>query len=195
MSQPTHSALAPISTTNRSKVTNARLRGKVTARSLFVDGDGRTPWARRYRDLVGLLVDDAGGLETMTELKLSLCRRAAALIVECERMENALADGEEIDIDLLARMSSHTRRISETIGLNRVKRDITPTLAELVATHKAAKAAAASIEAKPVKPAKTIDATPAAPQPAPLTGDPSPLDDEAFSLVDEPNAFLEEATS
>jgi hypothetical protein len=194
MSNCHQSPVELISSKNRSRVTNARLRGKVTSRSLFVTGDGRTPWARSYRDLVGLFADDAGGLETMTELKLSLIRRAAALIVECERMENALADGEEIDIDLLARMSSHVRRISETIGLDRAKRDVTPTLAELLSAHRV-KALDAPIEAKPIKPAKTIDATPAAPQPIALTGDASPLDDEAFSLADEPNAFLEEPTS
>jgi hypothetical protein len=128
MSELHHNLVEMVSPTNRSKVTNARLRGKISAHSLFVDGDGRTPWARRYRDLVGLLCDDAGGLAVLTELKLSLIRRAAALILECERMENALADGEEIDVDLLARLSSHVRRISETIGLERVKRDVVPRL-------------------------------------------------------------------
>lgn len=138
MSQLHRSEVEKVSATNRSRVTNARLRGRVSAHSLFVDGDGRTPWARRYRDLVGLLCDDAGGLTLLTELRLSLIRRAAALILECERMECGLADGEEIDVDLLARLSSHVRRISEAIGLDRVRRDVTPTIGELVASHKAA---------------------------------------------------------
>lgn len=77
----------------------------------------------------------------MTELKLALIRRAAALVVECERLENCLANGETVDVDLLARLSSHTRRIAETIGIDRVKRDTTPTISELVADHNAANTA------------------------------------------------------
>lgn len=76
--------------------------------SLFAATDGRSPWARRYRDMVALLVGDAGGLETHSELKLSSIRRCAALIVECERMELILADGGAVDMDLLARTSKGT---------------------------------------------------------------------------------------
>jgi hypothetical protein len=155
MSLSTHNTVEQFSRHNRSRVTNARFRGKVTARSLFVDGDGRSPWARRYRDLVGLICEDAGGVSLLTELRLALIRRAAALVVECERMENALADGEEIDVDLLARLSSHVRRIAESIGLDRVKRDTVPTLDQLVAQHKAVARAA-----EPIKP---LAATPVAP--------------------------------
>ncbi len=168
-----HDLVEKVSPTNRSRVTNARLRGKISAHSLFVDGDGRTPWARRYRDLVGLLCDDAGGLAVLTELKLSLIRRAAALILECERMENALADGEKIDVDLLARLSSHVRRISESIGIERAKRDITPSLAELIAGHQAA---------KPAERAKPLAATPAATASSSLASEPPALADHAEPL-------------
>ena len=116
-------------------MTNERLRGHVSAHSLFIDADGRTVWARRYRDLVALLADDAGGLQFMTELKLALIRRTAALICECEALENKLANGEVIDVDLLARLSSHLRRLAETVGVNRVRRDAVPSLAEVVAKH------------------------------------------------------------
>lgn len=134
MSASSH--IVAIAPTNRSKVTNERLRGRVTTKSLFVEGDGRTPWARRYRDLVALYADDAGGLATLPELKLSLIRRAAALTVECERLEGELAEGKAVDIELLARTSSHLRRIAESIGLDRVKRDVTPSLADIAARHR-----------------------------------------------------------
>jgi hypothetical protein len=151
----TSAAQATMKSKGRSKMTNARFAGKVTSRSLFLDGDGRSPWSRRYRDLVALFADDAGGLSTLTELKLSLIRRAAALVVECERLENALADGKEIDIDLLARMSSHVRRISETIGLERAKRDVTPSLSDILREH--AEAAEAAKAAKGAKGAKAVE--------------------------------------
>ncbi len=67
-------------------------------------------------------------------MKLSLIRRAAALTVECERLEGELALGKEVNVDALARVSSHLRRIAESIGLDRVKRDITPSLADIAAS-------------------------------------------------------------
>jgi hypothetical protein len=105
-------------------------------------------------------------------LKLALIRRAAALVVECERMENVLADGGEVDVDLLARLSSHTRRISESIGLDRVKRDVTPTIAELVAKHNAA---------KPTKRIETAAATIPTPTSPALVSDRAALDEEAVA--------------
>jgi hypothetical protein len=122
------SADAASKPTTRSRVTNGR--------SLFVSADARSPWARRYKDLVELFADDAGGVSSLTELRVSIIRRAAALTVECERMEGELADGRPVDIDALARTSGHLRRLAETVGLNRVKRDVTPTIADIVARHR-----------------------------------------------------------
>ncbi len=120
----------------RSRVTNARISGRINSKSLFAgEVDGRSLWARRYRDLVAGYVDDAGGVGALSELRLSLIRRIAALTVEAERLEVDLASGKTVDVDLLARLSSHIRRIAETIGLDRKVKDITPTLAEIVARH------------------------------------------------------------
>ena len=133
--------IACMKPTGRSRVTNARLKeGKVNSRSLFAEADGRTPWARRFRDLVALFVDDAGGLSRMTELKLAIIRRAAALAVECERLEGELAEGRPIDVDAYARISSHLRRIAESIGLDRASRDVTPTLDEIISSTRAKRA-------------------------------------------------------
>ena len=44
-----------------------------------------------------------------------------------------LAEGREgVDVDLLARMSSHLRRIAESIGLDRVHSQRVPSLSELM---------------------------------------------------------------
>ncbi len=167
MTQQASPAVVTMKPSARSKMTNARFKGKVSSKSLFLDGDGRSPWSRRYRDLVALFADDAGGLSTLTELKLALIRRAAALIVECERLENALADGEQVDVDLLARMSSHLRRIAETIGLDRVKHDVTPTLSAILAAHAEEKKAAK----KPTKRAEPPAKPPIAAAPEKRTSD------------------------
>lgn len=135
--------------TARSKVTNARLSGKRLSTRSLLNTDGRTAWARRYRDLVVMLSDDAGGAEGLSELKLGLVRRVAALTIEAEKLEVQLAEGEEVDIDLLARLSSHIRRISETIGLNRAVRDVTPTLAQIIEAHRAKSPEKPATEPKP----------------------------------------------
>ncbi len=58
---------------------------------------------------------------------MALIRRAAALAVECERLECQLAEGKPVDVDLLGRLTGHLRRIGESIGLDRAQRDVTPT--------------------------------------------------------------------
>jgi hypothetical protein len=68
---------------------------------------------------------------------------------------------------LLARLSSHVRRIAESVGLDKVRRDTTPTIDQLVASHKAA--------AKAAERAKPLAATPVAPTSSSPTGDHSQL--------------------
>lgn len=140
---------------------------------LFVDQDARGPWARRYADLVAMIADDLGGPDGMTELKLGMVRRAAALMLECERLEGELAMGAKVDIDQLGRITGHLRRIGETLGLDRVVRDITPSLSDIIRAHaetaphsKASQqgAAAEATEPRPraVRNAAAIDDAPAA---------------------------------
>lgn len=114
--------------TSRSKVTNGR--------NLFVDSDGRGAWARRFRDLCALHVEDLGGSSVLSEAQGSLIRRAATLEVELERREGQLAKGDEVDLDAYSRTAGHLRRILETLGIERRQRDVTPSLADLVALHK-----------------------------------------------------------
>jgi hypothetical protein len=121
--------------------------------NLFVCGDGRTVWARRFKDLVEGMVTDAGGFEAVSELKLGLIRRCAALCAECERMESELALGPTVDIDLLARTASHYRRIAETVGLDRAQKDVSPSLSDIVKQH----------AQKPAGPPKAPQASPVAP--------------------------------
>jgi hypothetical protein len=115
---------ALVSPTQRSRVT--------TGKAMFVEGDGRGPWARRRRDLEALFADDMGGASTLTEFQLSLVATAGTLRLELERLEGRMSMGEPVDIDLYARVAGHFRRICETLGIERRKRDITPTLGEIL---------------------------------------------------------------
>ncbi|WOJ89857.1 hypothetical protein RZS28_00640 [Methylocapsa polymorpha] len=91
----------------------------------YVLGDGNSPWARRQRDLVALHAEDAGGAETLSAAKLSLCHRAAALETELEMLEGQLSLGKPVDLDLYGRLAGHLRRILETLGTERRAKDVT----------------------------------------------------------------------
>src|ERR1700694_1292357 len=73
---------------------NRRIRSAVTnGTRAYVEGDGNGPWARRQRDLVALLADDAGGAEHISAAKLGLCHRTAALQTELEMLEGKMSLG------------------------------------------------------------------------------------------------------
>lgn len=115
---------------------------RTNGRRLFVDGDGRSPWARRWRDLVALYSDDLGGASTLSAFQSGLVETAATLRCELEKLEGELSVGKPVDLDLFGRSAGHYRRICETLGLERRSRDVTPTLSEYLEQRAAAIAAA-----------------------------------------------------
>jgi len=104
---------------------------------VFVSADGRTAWAKRFRDLVADHASDLGGSDNLSQSQKALVRRAAALGIELERMEGDLAEGRAVDLDLFGRLSGHQRRILETLGIERRKKDLAPTLAQYRAQRQA----------------------------------------------------------
>jgi hypothetical protein len=140
---PADSAIAAdLPAAQRSKVTNGR--------SLFVDGDGRGPWARRLRDLMAEHARDLGGLDALSSQQASLVRRAATITVELEKMEGRMSKGDDdVSLDEYARVAGHLRRILETLGIGRKPRNVTPSMREYLAgrARQAADATAARREA------------------------------------------------
>ena len=110
----------------RSRVSNGR--------DLLPGIDGRSPTARRYRDVLAALVVDQGGADAMTEARMALCRRFAAAACLAEAMEARLVNGETIDIGEHCLLSSTLVRIANRIGINRIARDVTPTIDEYLRT-------------------------------------------------------------
>jgi hypothetical protein len=111
-----------------------------SGRKLFLEGDPNSAWSRRYHDLILGHINDisaGAGPNALSEAQLSLCRRAAAIECELERLDAMLSQGEEVSLDEYGRASSHLRRLFETLGLRRQARDVTPTLAEYLASRDA----------------------------------------------------------
>ncbi len=122
------SAVAKPSKTTRSRVTNGS--------SLHVSkADGRTMEARRFRDVLAEIVSDLGGVDLLSEGQRQLARRAAMMSVQCEFMEAESVAGKPIDLDAYGQLSDRIGRAFHRLGLKRVARDVTPTIAEIMARH------------------------------------------------------------
>jgi hypothetical protein len=103
----------------------SRKQSAVTSRrQLFIEGDGNSPWARRYSDLVNGHIADLGGRDLLSDAELHLIKDAATIEVELEQMQGRLSLGEPVDLDLFTRSTSHLRRLFETIGLKRAPKPV-----------------------------------------------------------------------
>lgn len=109
----------------RSRVSNGR--------DVLPNVDGRSLVARRYRDISTAILIDQGGLDQCSESRQQLIRRFAAAAVLAEQMESRLANGEQIDVAEHATLSSTLVRLAAKIGIDRVPREVTPTLQEYLA--------------------------------------------------------------
>ena len=103
---------------SRSRVTNGK--------SWFVEGDGRGPWARRWRDIIAEITSDLGGSDLLSEGQKQLIRRCATIALACERAEAKAAQGEDIDLEVYGTLTDRLGRAFQRLGLKRQSRDITP---------------------------------------------------------------------
>lgn len=115
--------------THALSVRKADARSRVTNGHDILPGvDQRSTHARRYRDLISLIVADQGGLDRMSESRLQLIRRFAAQSVQAEAMEADLANGKTIDVAQHSLLCSTLVRLAQRIGIDRRAKNITPTL-------------------------------------------------------------------
>lgn len=108
----------------RSRVSNGRSL-------LPKEVDGRSIYARRYRDLVALHTNDLGGAANISAGEQALVRRACVIVINIERLELKFAQAEDVaveDLDLHQRMSNTLKRLLESLGLKRRAKDVTPSL-------------------------------------------------------------------
>jgi hypothetical protein len=116
--------LSPRSVTNRSRISNGQ--------EILPGVDQRLAIARRYRDLVAQIAIDQGGPDRCSETRMQLIRRFASGAVLAEALEARLARGENVDISEYALLSSTLVRLANRIGIERVARDISPTLSDIL---------------------------------------------------------------
>lgn len=135
--------------TTRSKISNGT--------KLLVGTDGRSVWARRFRDLYAAFIADAGGDDAVSEAERVILRRAAVLATELERIESNFAahgQADAGDLDLYGKTSAVLSRLLEKVGLARRQKDITPSINEFLEAHARSKAADT-----PEPPTVTLDAS------------------------------------
>src|SRR5437867_4250791 len=112
-------SMAPLTAQVSPRKTRRRRSAVSTGRRQFVEGDGRSAWARRYSDLVNQHVEDLGGTDAISSAQLSLARRAAAIECQLEQMEGVLSRGGSIDLDLFVRCTGTLNRVLKTLGIER----------------------------------------------------------------------------
>jgi hypothetical protein len=89
-----------------------------------VQGNGRSPWARRWKDLIEAHVADLGGVSALSEAQRSLIKRASTIEVELEQVEGKLSEGKAQDLATYATATAHLRRVFEALGLARKARNM-----------------------------------------------------------------------
>jgi hypothetical protein len=124
-----HTSSATVASKTPYRVRQPRARSRLSngTRGMVLPGiDQRSAIARRYRDVMCAIIADLGG--ESSEARLQLIRRFSALVVQAETMEAALVDGKPFDSSAHAHISSTLVRLAARVGLNRVPKNVTPSL-------------------------------------------------------------------
>jgi hypothetical protein len=95
----------------------------------FFEESERSMPARRFRGLAARMAMDLGGVDVISTAQKILIQRCAMLTVECERMERETIAGAALDVAAYGQMTGHLARALRALGLKRVLKDVTPTLA------------------------------------------------------------------
>jgi hypothetical protein len=137
-------------------------------KALLPGVSGNSAWARRMRDLMSDHIADLGGQENTSSAERNLVRRAAALTIQAELLEQQFALASAVDadtVDIYGRIVGHLRRTLETIGLQRRSRVVGSSLGDLMRTTHEPVAVAVEIDAVAAPPAFDSGAAFAAPAP------------------------------
>jgi hypothetical protein len=98
----------------------------------LADLDQRTTAAKRAATLIKRITGDLGGQDRLATGEQQIIQRAAFLGVLAEDVESRWLLGEDIDATVLATIANAQRRLLESVGLKRVPRNVTPSVADYV---------------------------------------------------------------
>jgi hypothetical protein len=160
--------------TSESTPVPVRKRGRKTALITISDLDKRTGAAKRVGDLVRAIESDLGGRDHLSATQRQLVQRAAVLSAIAEDFEVRWAMGQEVDVGNHVTLINSLRRVYETIGLDRVARDVGFTIDDLAAEFAAERAVKEAAQAEAAKPKSSRRV-----QPRPCVRRPSPHRDTA----------------
>ena len=128
------SAVRPTSETRsprqRSQVTNGRRSVRRRQWPLAMGTKVAATCANCMPDLCG------GDLNSLSEAKRSLIKRASTIEIELEAIEGKLSEGKEADLGTYAMAAGHLKRILETLGIERVARDVTQSLDDILREYR-----------------------------------------------------------
>lgn len=92
---------------------------------MLADADGRSLWARRFKDVLSEIISDLGGNDGLSEGQRQIARRCATISLACESLECRAAKGEQIDLDQYGQLTDRLGRAFQRLGLERKPRDVT----------------------------------------------------------------------
>src|SRR6516164_4525080 len=101
------------------------------------DLDRRTAAYQRTVALIDAIEADAGGHDQLTTGQRQIVQRIALTCALAEHLEARWLSGEEIDPVLYCTLANAQKRLLESVGLRRVPRDVTPSLAEYLRSRDA----------------------------------------------------------
>jgi hypothetical protein len=85
----------------------------------------------RWEQVRGMLIEELGGAANLTQLQIGLVGNLALLTVEIEVLEGQSIRGEQVDLKVLASLSSQLLRTSVALGLGRTQAPHNPLAAIL----------------------------------------------------------------
>jgi hypothetical protein len=96
--------------------------------------DGRTNAARLLDRLVAAIEVDLGGADQLSTIERTLVEAYAGAAVTLQHLNTQLALGQEINLAQHAQAVTAMVRVASRLGLQRRQKDLTPTLAEYIAS-------------------------------------------------------------
>jgi len=95
--------------------------------------DGRTAAAKCVNDLIAAIEADHGGADDMSTARRSIAETAALATAMIRDLGARWIKGEQVDLGLFATLSNAQRRAFETLGFDRVPKNVTPSVNEYLA--------------------------------------------------------------